>query len=129
MSGWLMDTHGSDQDDFDLQSVADDYAALGEFNDAFRVWSSFPNLKDPSDQVIQLLWFCVNNGIEIDKRISGEMIFDDDSALGDVEGLKARNSEFELLVNQKEKKINDLTMELERVRMSLGQIWSSIQSK
>jgi hypothetical protein len=28
LSGWLKETHGADEDDFSLQSVADDYAAL-----------------------------------------------------------------------------------------------------
>ena len=129
LSGWLSEAHGADDDNFNLQSVADDYAALGEFNDAFRVWSKLPKLKDPSSQVINLLWYCVNNGIEIDKKIAGEMIFDDESTLGDVDGLKSRTSELELLIEEKNKKISDLTMELERVRLALGQIWSSIGSK
>jgi hypothetical protein len=129
LSGWLKETHGADEDDFSLQSVADDYAALGEFNDAFRVWSKLPKIKDPSSQVIQLLWYCVNNGIEIDKQIAGEMIFDDESALGDVDGLRSRNSELELLVEEGSKKISDLTMELERVRMAIGQIWTSMGVK
>jgi hypothetical protein len=71
----------------------------------------------------------VNNGIEIDKQIAGEMIFDDESALGDVDGLRSRNSELELLVEEGSKKISDLTMELERVRMAIGQIWTSMGVK
>ncbi len=129
LSGWLAETHGAYEDDFSLQGVADDYVALGEFNDAFRVWSKLPNLKDPSSQIIQLLWYCVNNGVEIDKQIAAEMIFDDESALGDVDGLRSRTSELELLIEERNKKISDLTMELERVRLALGQIWSSMGAK
>lgn len=124
--GWLSETHGSDEDEFNLQSVADDYAALGNFNDAFRLWSKLSRIKDPSSQIIQLLWYCVNNGIEIDKEIAEESIFDDKSVLGDVESLRNENAELQMKLEESKKKINEMVMEAERIRLGLGQLWSSI---
>lgn len=126
ISGWLSEIYGSDESDFSLKSVGDDLAALGKFSDAFRVWSGLSNIDDPSDQVIQLLWYCVNNGMEIDKRIAGELIFDGSTVLGDVEDLRSENNELQKRLEESNKKNNEMVMEIERIRLTLGQLWSSI---
>lgn len=86
---------------FTLQTVLDDYIEIGCFSEAFELWSKIKKDNDPSDLIIKLLWYCINNGIEIEKSINESNIFSDDEEIENIEELKLQKEEAENKLKEK----------------------------
>lgn len=115
--GRLQDIHLSgDTDYFTLQTILNDYIEIGYFSDAFQLWSKIKNDEDPSDLIIKLLWYCTNNGIEIDKLIHDSTVFSDSEIIGGIEGLKLEKEDLENKLKEKTQKLEETQKQLEALR-------------
>lgn len=128
ISGDLRQIYWSDENEFTLSSVASDYVSIGMFTDAFRLWSNMPPSEDPSSYVMQLLWYCVNNGVKLDDQIAEYLIFDGDAVWGDVSTARSEKDELQVKLEKAVKRVKYLESEAERVKSYLRLILSSMEN-
>lgn len=101
---------------FTLQTVLDDYIEIGCFSEAFELWSKIKKGNDPSDLIIKLLWYCINNGIEIEKSINESNIFSDDEEIENIEELKLQKQEAENKLKEKTQQLEEIQKQLEALK-------------
>lgn len=114
--GRLKEIHYSDTNEFSLQSIIYDYIEIGCLSDAFKLWCKINKDNDPSDLIIQLLWYCTNNGIEIEKSINESSVFLDDEEIENIEELKLQKEEAENKLKEKTQQLEEIQKQLEALK-------------
>lgn len=112
----------ADQEEFSLGDLATTYIEIGALHDAFRLLASGNATFDPKDIAICMLWFCKKNGMEVDKIIANEGIFDEEACLVDPGPLEEKIATLSDKLAQSEKNLQAALKKIEVFRENLERL-------